>query len=115
MAIGLSRWHKLNPSFIGAVPDEPGVFEIANLVRTVLYVGRAEGNLRQRLASLGTVPTNLPASVGGYYVRYCRHADEEAALAEAQTSYRESHAGHLPAGNESLPRPTIRLIARNAA
>jgi len=111
----LGRWQKLNPSTLETVPEEPGIFEIANLVRTVLYVGRADGSLRRRLEGLGAVPTNVPASTGGYYVRWATSADEAAALAEAEAAHRARLRGRLPAGNEGVVRPTIRLVTRNAA
>jgi hypothetical protein len=108
-------WLKLNPSTIECVPDAPGIFEIANLVRTVLYIGRANGDLRARLAGLGAIPENVPASAGGYYVRYFPADDEETALASRQAEHRAAHAGQLPPGNDALPRAKFRLITRNAA
>jgi hypothetical protein len=109
------RWLKLNPCTIEEVPAAPGIFEIANLVRTLLYIGTGDGNLRGKLESLGAVPTNLPASVGGYYFRYSLVADEAAAVADRQAEHRAEHGGRLPAGNEPLTRPTIRLVTRHAA
>ena len=106
---------KLNPATIEGVPESPGIFEIGNLVRSVLFIGRGDGNLRRRLEGLGAVPENVPASVGGYWVRYASVADEEAALAERQALHRAAHEGRLPAGNEAQPRPTIRLVTRVAA
>ena len=106
---------KLNPATIEIVPESPGIFEISNLVRTVLYIGRADGNLRRRLEGLGAVPENVPASVGGYYVRWAVVTDEEAALAERQGRHQAQHDGHLPAGNEARPRTVIRLVTRDAA
>ena len=115
MAVEPGRWLKLNPSTIEEVPAAPGIFEIANLVRTVLYIGGGEGNLRQRLEGLGAVPTNLPSSVGGYYVRYTLLADEVSGLAEREAAHRAEHGGRLPAGNEGLGRTAIRLVTRDAA
>ena len=115
MAVEPGTWLKLNPSTIECVPDAPGIFEIANLVRSVLYIGRGNGDLRQRLSELGTIPENVPASAGGYYVRYSLVDDEETALAERQAEHRSQHSGQLPPGNESRPRPKFRLITRDAA
>jgi hypothetical protein len=109
------RWLKLNPFTIEEVPAAPGIFEIANLVRTILFIGAGEGNLRQKLVSLGFVPANLPASVGGYYVRYTLVADEAGAVAEREAGHRAGHGGRLPAGHEPILRPTIRLVTRHAA
>jgi hypothetical protein len=115
MAVDPGRWQKLNPATIECVPEEPGIFEIGNLVRTVLYIGRADGNLRRRLERLGAVPENVPASAGGYWVRWAAVADEETALAERHAQHRGAHEGHLPPGNEGRVRPAIRLVTRVAA
>ena len=115
MALEAGRWLKLNPGTIESVPASAGVFEIGNLVRSVLYIGRGDGNLRTRLESLGAVPANVPASSGGYYVRYWVSPDEEVAVIERQTAHRTEHDGHLPPGNEARPRPSFRLIVRRAA
>jgi hypothetical protein len=115
MATDPGPWLKLNPATIECVPESPGIFEIGNLVRTVLFIGRGDGNLRRRLAGLSAIPENVPASVGGYYVRWAVVADEEPALAERQGHHQAEHDGHLPAGNEARPRPIIRLVTRNAA
>ena len=115
MAVEPGLWRKLNPATIENVPDAPAIFEIGNLVRSVLYVGRADGNLRRRLERLGAIPENVPASAGGYYVRWAVVGDEEAALAERQAAHRAAHDGRLPPGNEARPRPTFRLVTQQAA
>lgn len=115
MRVEPGRWQKLNPSTIESVPDAPGIFEIANLVRSVLFIGRGNGDLRRRLADLGAIPENVPASAGGYYVRWAVAADEEAALAARQSEHRALHAGQLPPGNVAAPRPRVRAITRQAA
>jgi hypothetical protein len=108
-------WLKLNPSTIECVPEAAAIFEISNLVRTVLYIGRANGDLRARLSRLGAIPENVPASAGGYYVRYFPTDDEERALAERQAAHRAAHGGQLPPGNDAQPRAKFRLITRAAA
>ena len=115
MAIASGPWLKLNPSTIEATPDSPGVFEVSNLVRTVLYIGRGEGNLRKSLERFGTLPANLPASIGGYYVRFILVEDEESAVVQRQAAFQASHDGHLPIGNETIPRTSMRLVTRQAA
>ena len=115
MAVQPGPWQKLNPSTIDVVPEVPGIFEIGNLVRTVLFIGRANGDLKGRLAGLGAVPENVPASAGGYYVRWAITDDEETALADRKAAHRDEHDGRLPAGNEARPRPSIRLVTAQAA
>jgi hypothetical protein len=67
------------------------------------------------MEGLGAVPANVPASAGGYWVRWVAAADEPSALAEREGVHRARLRGHLPAGNEGVVRPTIRLVTRHAA
>jgi len=115
MTVQPGHWQKLNPATIEAVPDAPGVFEIGNLVRTILFIGRGDGNLRRRLEAFGTVPAGLPPSVGGYYVRWALAADEENAASEREAAFRAAHRDALPSAPTSADRPAIRLVARRAA
>ena len=46
-----SRWRRLTPAAIAALPEAAAVFEVANLVRTVKFIGSAGGNLRARLTA----------------------------------------------------------------
>ena len=115
MATAPGGWMKLDRTTIEAVPDAPGVFEIANLVRTILLIGRGDGSLRSRLREIGTVPKDVPASVGGLYLRYHVAEDEAAAVADCEAAYRARHGGELPTGPARALRPAIRLIGRRAA
>lgn len=107
-------WRRLTPDTISDLPEEPAVFEVANLVRNVLLIGRAEGNLRSRLSTLAREHTVLPATPGGYYFRYVTAAQEDAALDARLTAYRQTHFGVLPIGNQDTPR-SLRVAARRAA
>jgi hypothetical protein len=115
MPAEIGPWQKLNPATIEFVPESSGVFEIGNLVRTVLFIGRANGNLKHRFEALGAIPEHVPPSVGGYWVRWVQVEDEEAELAARQTAHRDLHAGQLPIANDTPPKPVIRLVARDAA
>jgi hypothetical protein len=106
-------WRPLTPDAINDVPEEAAVFEIANLVRTIQYIGIAQGNLRARLAAFGSKETRLPACPGGYYFRYETVKREDQALADRLEAYRTNHAA-LPAGNRGA-RPTLRAAAQDAA
>lgn len=108
-------WRRLTPDAIADLPEESAVFEVANLVRNVQYIGVAQGNLRTRLGGLTREQTKLPVMPGGYYFRYETTAQEDEALSSRLTAYRDGHAGSLPLGNrESLPAP-LRLASRQAA
>jgi hypothetical protein len=114
MKLDTTSWRRLTPDVIAEVPEAAAVFEVANLVRTVLYIGAADGNLRARLASISLEQTKLPLSTGGYYFRYEAVTHESEQLAARLAAYRESHGGQLPAGNRGAPRP-LRLASRSAA
>jgi|SRR6185295_2136903 len=111
-------WHRFTLEIIGELPESPAVFEIANLVRTVQYIGSAD-NLRDRLTTYWQELRPLP---GGYYFRFhqSQKAGEEA-LATHLASYRSAHGGLLPNGNAlaspgtTAPAPAVRVAARRAA
>jgi hypothetical protein len=99
MELDPTRWHRLTPDNIAALPNKDGVFEIANLVRNVQYVARACGRLRDTVAAMGHMPKNLPLSVGGYFFRFELTTAEGDAFRRRLESYRKRHDGSLPPGN----------------
>src|SRR5205823_6649174 len=100
-------WQPLTPEVIAALPESPAVFEVANLVRTVLFIDRAQGKLRERLTTLWQDPTRLPVRPGGHYFRYELSAREEETLQKRLAAYRKRHRGALPVINhEAEQRPT---------
>jgi len=94
-----ARWIRLTPDNIAALPNADGVFEVANLVRNVQYVGRACGRLRDALADFGHMPRTLPSSVGGYFFRFELTTAETDAFQRRIEAYRKRHEGALPPGN----------------
>jgi hypothetical protein len=107
-------WQRLTPDTITDLPEEGAVFEVANLVRNVQLIGRAEGNLRMRLGTLLREHTVLPATPGGYFFRYETAANEDEALLARLAAYRATHLGMVPIGNQDQPR-TLRVASRRAA
>src|SRR5262245_10688768 len=101
------RWIRLTPDNIAAVPNADGVFEIANLVRSVQYVGRACGRLRDTLKDFGHMPRTLPSSVGGHFFRFELTSAETEALQRRIEAYRKRHEGALPPGNRA---PVVELV-----
>lgn len=99
MQVAPGQWMKLTADNIRAVPDAPGVFEIGNLVRTVVLIERGQGRLRERLQQIGPMPATLPATVGGHYFRFEVARAEEEAFERRLKTYRAQHRGTLPPGN----------------
>lgn len=114
MSLTPGRWWPLTPETAAELPESAGVFEVANLVRTVLYIGRGEGSVRARLAVLSHPNPTLPRLAGGYYFRYELGASEEELQAERLTEYCTGHGGHVPPGNQETARP-LRMARLQAA
>ncbi len=107
-------WRRLTADTIAELPEAGGVFQVANLVRTVHYIGSAGGNLRARLAAYAQEQMRLSPISGGYYVHYELATAEDEVLASRFSLYRAGHGGLLPVGNREAG-PTLRLASRNAA
>jgi hypothetical protein len=81
MVVEPGRWCPLTLETIGRLPAAAGVFELATLVRNVVYIGRAAGSLRERLTQMARADGPLlPRVTGGYYFRYTSAPDEDAAF-----------------------------------
>jgi hypothetical protein len=99
MDVTPGRWLPLTADYIEALPNGAGVFEVANLVRNVLYIARGDGRLRERVAAMGPVPSHLPPCPGGHYFRFELTPQEDDALAKRIKSFQTRHRGRLPVGN----------------
>lgn len=111
-------WRRLSAETIAALPQASAVFEVANLVRNVHFIGAANGNLRARLAAFTQEHMKLIPTPGGYYVRYEKAEREDEALALRLDSYRAVHGGRVPMGNRERSaegRPALRIHSRRAA
>jgi hypothetical protein len=114
MSVTPGRWLPLTPEIVAVLPEDAGVFEVSNLVRTVLYIARAEGSLRTRLATLAHPNHTLPRLAGGYYFRYELGQSEEELHAARLAEYCAGHGGVVPPANRETARP-LRLASRQAA
>ena len=114
MSLTPGRWLPLTPEIVADLPDHAGVFEVSNLVRTVLYIARAEGKLRSRLATLAHPNPTLPRLAGGYYFRYELGESEEELHARRLAEYCAGHGGVAPPANRETVRP-LRVAPREAA
>lgn len=108
-------WRRLTPDTIADLPEGAAVFEVANLVRSVQYIGVARGNLRQRMAGWTHDQAKLSPAPGGYYVRYVPATVEEQALEARLSTYRECHGGRLPMGNRESATVSRISQRQNAA
>jgi hypothetical protein len=78
------------------------VFEIATLVRNVLFVGAAPESLATTRASPLEAPTMLHAGAGRLYFRYAATEEAERLQSELLAQFRERHAGTLPAAQMAV-------------
>ena len=109
-------WRRLTPDTIAELPESGAVFEVANLVRTVHYIGTARGNLRQRVATWSQEDAKHSPTPGGFFIRYEPAAVEDKALEDRLATYRANHGGRLPTGNNrEQPSTVSKLSSRNAA
>ncbi len=110
-----SKWRPMTPVEVEQVPGCPGVFELATLVRTVVFIGGAPESLSNALQQHLTVATGdsrIPS--GRLYFRY-RATDEVQQLQnDLLADYRRRHDGALPPGQSlapPAPRPRRHLKA----
>src|SRR2546422_11444928 len=108
-----SRWRRLTPATIAALPEAAAIFEVANLVRTVKYIGSAGGNLRARLSAFPT-QAKLRPRPGGYFFRYEPATREGDGLARRLGGHRTGPRGLLPGADTGATRP-LRAASRRAA
>lgn len=111
MSMQCGPWIPFNAERIETLPETGAVFEIATLVRNVLYIGPANGNLRQAATQLLGIPGRLPLPSGGLYIRFALTGDEPPVLAERLRDFQQLHAGALPQANDRPLRP-LRAVTR---
>jgi hypothetical protein len=114
MMVDFSAWHPLTAAETGAVPESPGVFEIANLVRTLLFVGTAPESLAASLTQYLEAPGPRQPPFGRLHFRFLLTDEPERVQEDLLLSYRQHHHGALPPAqtNQSPPvRPGRHLKA----
>jgi hypothetical protein len=114
MTTDTRNWRRLTAETIADLPETAAVFEVANLVRTVQFIGKASGNLRARVAAYAQEDLKWRPVPGGYYFRYEPAAREEEALDGRLAAYRKGHGGQVPPGNADA-QPGLRIASRRAA
>ncbi len=114
MPPAFSTWKALDATAVTSLPDSPGVFEIANLVRTTLFIGAAPQSLATTLTSHLESPGVLHARAGRLYFRYAPADDAAHMQTELLAHYGERHGGTLPPAQSTPafePRPQRHLKA----
>jgi hypothetical protein len=107
MTLAFSQWKPLVAAEIALLPESPGVFEIATLVRNVLFIGAAADTLTSALTTHVDRPGALHARAGSLYFRYAPTDDPDRTQVELLSRYCERHAGSLPPA-QSTPLPSPR-------
>ena len=108
MADDGARWVAFSAEHITALPEVGAILEIATLVRNVVYIARAEGNLRRAAERILAIPGHLPLPAGGLYLRWTVTDREVESLTERLETYQRTHGGELPVANRH-PRGVARV------
>lgn len=105
MSITFSPWKPMVPAVIADAPASPGVYQLATLVRTVVFIGAAADNLSETLTLHLNAPATLHPHLGHLYFRIAPLDEPEHLQTELIEKYRASHGGAFPAAQMTLPAP----------
>ena len=105
MTEAFTTWRPLCVAEIEKVPESPGVYELATLVRTILFIGAATESLTTELAHHLNVQTAPLVRSGSLYFRF-RPSDEPLQLQnDMLADYTARHNGALPPAQSTPPPP----------
>ena len=90
---------------IERVPESPGVYELATLVRTVLFIGAATDSLTAELMHHLTVASAPLLRHGHLYFRYRATDDPIQTQNALLADYTARHGGALPPAQAMPPPP----------
>ena len=93
------------PAVVAEAPTSPGVYQLATLVRTIVFIGTASENLSATLTQHLNAPATLHPHLGHLYFRIAPLEDPECAQAELLEEYRTLHGGAPPAAQMTQPLP----------
>jgi len=96
-------WRPLVPDALAELPERPGVYQLATLVRTVVYIGAAT-NLAASLAQHVSLAGG-PFSVGRRYFRFVELERPETVQRQLLVDFERSHQGALPGAQATPPSP----------
>jgi len=93
-------WTRLAPDALEKVPAEPGVYELATLVRNVVFIGRTAGkDLHSCLHDELSDPRSQMRQLSIYF-RFEETQSEDQRHHELLDEYQRNHAGKLPPLNQ---------------
>jgi hypothetical protein len=93
-------WTRLAADALEKVPPEPGVYELATLVRTVVFIGRTAGkDLHSCLHDELMDPRSQMRQLSIYF-RFEETPSEDQRHRELLDEYARSHGGKLPPLNQ---------------
>jgi hypothetical protein len=113
MSLNFSPWKPMIPTLIADAPASPGVYQLATLVRTVVFIGAAQENLSESLNVHLNAPATLHPHFGKLYFRVAPLDAPESAQGGLLEEYRASHGGAMPPAQMSQPTPPPSLQRRH--
>lgn len=113
MSIPFSTWKPMIPALVAEAPACPGVYELANLVRTVVFIGAAGENLSDALTQHMNAPATLHPHFGRLYFRVAPLDEPEGTQTVLIDEFRASHSGAFPAAQMTQPPPLLELPRRH--
>ena len=105
MSIPFSPWKPMLPAVVATAPACPGVYQLATLVRTIVFIGTASESLSATLAQHLNTPATLHPHLGQLYFQIAPLEGPERVQAELLNTHRANHGGSLPAAQMTPPPP----------
>lgn len=88
-----TRWRVITPALLAELPEQPGIFEVGNLVRSILFIGAASGSLAEEIRRILVEPRMLSRA---HCIRFEAIDEAEEVAQQRLAAYRREHAGALP-------------------
>lgn len=108
-------WSRLSQDTVETVPTMPGVYEIATLVRSTIYIGRTDGqDLRRCLRAEVTEPRRRIRQQALYF-RYEPTSQDDQRHHELLQEYARAHRGKIPPLNQDADVERLRAGAKRVA
>ncbi len=111
----MAQWRVITPALLEELPELPGVFEVGNLVRNILFIGAAPGGIARSIREVLTTPRLLSRA---HCIRFEVAEDGEDLARERMAEYRRAHGGTPPYAHRvdalthilDTRRPTARAL-----